>query len=258
MKLSSQVAEWVATNIDHDYNVYDFISTNKRNWGVVLSIEKNSLKIINQSGEVENIEVIDVNSKIAQKKNVSTLDNGGNYISIGDTVRVVEGSNKGLKGIIRYINQNTVFLYNKEFMETLGIFVEINRNLLILGEDLANRGMAAPTNKRKDPLIGKIVTICKGEYKGFEAKVVDSNDKEVRIELFHKSKLISLKKTDVIEKDKIKDEENKVKIESSSFVPKTPAYVPNTPGYVMNSSYSYSPEWKKHEANEWRADSSDE
>ena len=216
------------------------------------------MKIINQGGEVETIEVVDVKDKIPQKKNVSTLDNGGNYISVGDTVKVVEGPNKGLKGIIRYINQNTIFLYNKEFKETLGIFVEINRNVLILGEDLINRGMAAPTNKRKDPLIGKIVTICKGEYKGFEAKVVDSNDKEVRIELFHKSKHISLKKTDVIEKDKIKDEDDKVKVESSSFVPKTPAYVPNTPGYAMNSSYNYSPEWTKQETNEWKADSSDE
>lgn len=172
-KLSSQVAECVTSNIDHDYNVYDLVITTKRTVGVVLAIEKNSLKIINQSGEVENIEVVDVSTKIPQKKNVSTLDNNGNFVSIGDTVKVVEGVNKGLKGIIRYINNNTVFLHNKEFIDTLGIFVELNRNLLILGEDITNRGMTAPTNRRKDPLIGKVVSICRGEYKGFEAKVVD-------------------------------------------------------------------------------------
>lgn len=235
--------------------MYDLITTNKRSSGVVLSIEKNSLKIINQSGEVENIEVVDVSNKIIQKKNVSTLDNGGNYISIGDTVKVVEGPNKGLKGIIRYIHQNTVFLYNKEFIETLGIFVEINRNVLILGDDLNHRGMAAPNNRKRDVLVGKLVTICKGEYKGFEAKVVDCIDKEVRLELFSKSKIISLKKTDVIEKDKIKDEDDRVKVESNTFVPKTPAYTPNTPGWALNNAFSNSPDWKQNEANMWKADS---
>lgn len=172
-KLSSQVAECVTTNIEHDYNVYDLIVTNKRQAGVVLSIEKDNLKIINQGGETQNVEVVDVSNKVIQKKNTSTLDNGGNYVSIGDTVKVVEGANKGLKGSIRNIYQNTIFLHNKEFFETLGIFVELNRNILILGDDTGHRGMTAPISKRKDPIVGKIITICRGEYKGFEAKVVD-------------------------------------------------------------------------------------
>jgi transcription elongation factor SPT5 len=247
----------VTTNIEHDYNVYDLVITNKRTAGVVLSIEKDSLKIMNQGGEIENVEVVDVSNKVIQKKNVSTLDHGGNYVSIGDIVKVVEGPNKGLKGIIRYIHQNTMFLHNKEFIETLGIFVEINRNVLILGDDLAHRGMAAPANRRKDVLIGKIVTICRGENKGFEAKVVDSTDKAVRLELFSKSKIISLKRSDIIEKDKIKDEENLVKIEAKTTVPKTPAYHANSPEWGMNTPGGISPEWKA-ETNVWRAKSPDE
>lgn len=256
-KLSSQVAECVTTNIDHDYNVYDLVVTNKRTAGIVLSIEKDTLKIINQSGEVENIEVVDVSNKVIQKKNVSTLDYGGNFVSIGDTVKVVDGGNKGLKGIIRNIHQNTVFLHNKEFMETLGIFVEINRNILILGDDV-NRGMGAPMNKRKDNLIGKIITIVRGEYKGFDAKVVDTSDKLVRVELFSKSKRISLKRADVMEKEKIKDEDTMIKTETKTPVPKTPAYYPNSPGWSYSTPAGQSPTGGRGDANVWRAKSPDD
>lgn len=255
-KLSSQVAECVTANIDHDYNVYDLVVTNKRSAGVVLAIEKSCLKIINQSGEVETIEVADVSNKVVQKKNVSTLDHNGNFVSIGDTVKVVEGANKGLKGIIRYIYQNTIFLHNKEFMETLGIFVEINRNILILGDDLSGRGMGAPVHRKKDALIGKVVTICRGEYKGFEGKIVDSIENTVRLELFSKSKIISLKKDDVVEKNKIKDEAERVKIEPRTQVPKTPAYYPNSPGWALNTPAGTSPVWKG-DSNVWRAKSPD-
>lgn len=213
--------------------------------------------MINQSGEIETIEVVDVSNKVIQKKNVSTLDHGGNFVSIGDTVKVVEGVNKGLKGIIRNIHQNTIFLHNKEFMETLGIFVEINRNILILGDDLAHRGMGAPMSKRKDPLVGKIVTICRGEYKGFEARVIDNTDKIVKLELFSKSKIISLKRSDIIEKDKIKDEEDRVKIETKTPVPKTPAYYPNSPGWAYSTPAGNSPTGRG-DANVWRAKSPDD
>jgi len=256
-KLSSQVAECVTANIEHDYNVYDLITTNMRSAGVVLSIEKDSLKIVDLNGEVQNIEVVDVSGKSIQNKKVSTLDNEGNFVSIGDTVKVVEGGNKGLKGIIRYIHQNTIFLHNKEFIETLGIFVEINRNILILGDDLTHRGMTAPTNRRKDALIGKIVTICRGEYKGFEAKVVDNSDKAVRLELFSKSKIISLNRNDIIEKDKIKDEENRVKVETMMQVPKTPAYHANSPDWAISTPAGNSPGWKG-DSNVWRAKSPDD
>jgi len=159
LKLSSQVSECVTTNIEHDYNVYDLIITNKRTAGVVLAIEKDTLKILNDNSDIENIDVVNVNNKIQQKKNISTLDNNSNFISIGDTVKVIEGKNKGVKGIIKYIYQNSVFLYNREFFETLGVFVEINRNVMILGDDSAHRNMANSTNKRRDKLIGKVVTI---------------------------------------------------------------------------------------------------
>jgi len=239
--LSSKIAEAVAPNIEHDYNVYDLIITNKRTAGVVLSIEKESVKIINQNGTMQNVDVNDISNKIIQKKNVSTLDFDGNYVSIGDPIRVVDGPNKDLKAMVRNIHQNSIFLYNREFKETLGIFVENNRNIMMRGEESGKRNMAAPTNRRKDPIVGKVVTICKGQYKGFEAKVVDCIDRMVKLELFSKSKLIHIRRSDVIEKDKIRDDRSSVKVESSYAVPKTPAYQPNSPGWGNHNMGETSP-----------------
>mmetsp|Transcript_8973 Transcript_8973/g.8516 ORF Transcript_8973/g.8516 Transcript_8973/m.8516 type:complete len:216 (-) Transcript_8973:8-655(-) len=209
--------------------------------GIVLAIEKESLKILTQNGNVQNIDVNDVSNKVIQKNNVSTLDHDGNFVSVGDPVRVVEGPNKNLKAIIRNIHQNSIFLYNKEFLETFGYFVENNKNIAMRGEESGKRNMTAPNNKRRDPLIGKIVTICKGEYKGFEARVVDTIERTVKLELFFKSKIIQLRKSDIIEKDKIQEDKRPVKMEPRHVVPKTPAYQPNSPGYSYNNSGKESP-----------------
>lgn len=72
--------------------------------------------------------------------------------------------------------------------------------------------------------------------------------------MFSKSKLISLNKNDVIEKDKIKDEQESIKIETKTPVAKTPAYRPNSPGWSLNTPAHASPEWKG-DTNVWRASS---
>lgn len=251
LKLSSQVSECVTTNIEHDYAVYDLVLTNKRTVGVVLAIEKDSIKIINESSEIEHVEVINVSNKVIQKNNISTLDHNSNFISIGDTAKVGDGNNKGVKGVIKYIYQNSVFLYtslDSLFSETLGVFVENNRNLSIMGDDTNNRGMAAPPNKKRNPLINKVAFICRGEFKGFEGKVVDATDDIIRLQIFSKSKIVSLKVTDIIEKDKIKDEpdmSSSIKSEiSHDAVPKTPAYYPNSPGWALKTPANESPDWK--------------
>ena len=251
LKLSSQVNMSITNNIDHGYNVYDLIMSNKRSVGVVLSTEKNTVRIINENSEIETIEVTNISNKIIQKKNISTLDNSSNFVSLDNTVVVVEGKNKGVKGLVKYIYQNSVFLYNKDFFETLGIFVEMNRNVVILGSKALQRSMNTQNTKKRDPLLNKVVTICKGEFKGFDAKVVDVTDRNVRLELFSKSKVISIAKIDVIEKGKIKDEQDYVKPEPQPMASKTPAYRPNSPGWALNTPVHLpSPDWRADSAEE--------
>jgi len=44
-------------------------------------------------------------------------------------VKVTEGAFKGRKGVIKHIHKNTLFLWDKEFAQSNGIFVEYSRNI---------------------------------------------------------------------------------------------------------------------------------
>jgi transcription elongation factor len=48
---------------------------------------------------------------------------------------MTQGKYKGRKGVIRYIYKTTLFLWDKEFYQTNGIFVENARNVVILGDE---------------------------------------------------------------------------------------------------------------------------
>jgi len=48
---------------------------------------------------------------------------------------------------------------NKEFLKNFGIFAENNRSIAMRGDKTGKRNMAPPINKRKDNLIGKVITI---------------------------------------------------------------------------------------------------
>lgn len=50
-------------------------------------------------------------------------------------VKIIAGNYKGRKGVIKYIHKNILFLWDKEFYQSNGIFVENSRNVLILGEE---------------------------------------------------------------------------------------------------------------------------
>lgn len=87
----------MASNIEHGYNVNDLIVTKKKVLGVVLATEKESLKIMTQNGNVQNVDINDVSNKIIQKQNMSSLG-------------YIEGANKNLNAIGRNILQITIYL----------------------------------------------------------------------------------------------------------------------------------------------------
>jgi len=61
------------------------------------------------------------------------------------------------------------------------------RNLEILGADFVKgetgRPIASQNRIIKDPLVGKVVIVCRGQYKGHRGRVCYGNDKTVTVEL---------------------------------------------------------------------------
>ena len=115
-------------------------------------------------------------------------------------VKIVNGKFKGRKGVIKYIFKTIVFLWDRDFQQTNGLFVESTKNLVILGgEHIKGReGSAAlaSMNKRiRDPLLGKEVLITGGPYKGYRGKVCRVDDKQAIVEFSSICKKIPIERS---------------------------------------------------------------
>jgi transcription elongation factor len=110
------------------------------------------------------------------------VDSHRNTLYTDNVVKVTAGKYKGRKGVIRYIYKNTLFLWDKDFYQSNGIFVENSRNVLILGDEHIKAsdhgGAVASANRRfRDNLVGKDVEIIRGEWKGYKGRVKNADDR---------------------------------------------------------------------------------
>jgi transcription elongation factor len=117
----------------------------------------------------------------------------GNTICIDNIVRCMDGRFKHKKGVIRHINKNTLFLWDREFATTHGIFVEKTRNVALLGAEYENNNKLG-AHIRRDELIDKIVLINGGEWKGYKGRVVTSDDRSYIIEITSKCRKVPIDK----------------------------------------------------------------
>lgn len=102
-------------------------------------------------------------------------------------------------GPIRHYDRNYLFLWHKDFFQTNGIFVESCRNIEILGSDFvkgeSGKPIASQNRIIRDPLVGKIVVISAGLYKGHRGRVCHGNDKTVTVELSTVNKKVPIDKS---------------------------------------------------------------
>ena len=132
------------------------------------------------------------------------------------TCRVKDGLYKGKIAYVKHIYKDRLFLYNKEFIRTAGMFVENVNNCFLL--DLKKKAAhhfrqrlhnpnrvsyieyAGAGKKQREldaidsyvDLIGKSCYVCKGPWKGYQGIIKDANEKNVRLELSSVCKIISL------------------------------------------------------------------
>lgn len=83
--------------------------------GVVLQVQEDYLRVIDDLGEVRNIKTSDINKKFERDSKVSAQDQVGNTVSIENVIKCVDGKYKGKKGVIKHIYKTTLFLWDREF-----------------------------------------------------------------------------------------------------------------------------------------------
>ena len=141
------------------YHANEMISyNNNKNVAVVLQVHDYYLKVINQDGHLQNIKISDIDKKFERENKVNGMDRLGNTLCLDNVVKVVDGRNKGRKGVIKHIFKKTLFLWDKEFAQSNGLYVEQSSNVQILGQEFMkgkHGGTVASQNRRgKDKLEG--------------------------------------------------------------------------------------------------------
>lgn len=70
---------------------------------------------------------------------IQARDSRGNSLAIDQMVRIIQGPRKGITGPIKHYDRNYLFLWNKEYVQSNGIFVESIRNVEILGAEFVKK-----------------------------------------------------------------------------------------------------------------------
>jgi transcription elongation factor len=89
------------------------------------------------------------------------------------------------------------------------LFVEQTRNVQILGQEFikgtTGKAIGSLNRRVKDDIIGKIVAVIKGEWKGYRGRVTQADDKQVIVEITSKCRKIPIDRTFVTDSTGLND-----------------------------------------------------
>lgn len=195
------------------YDLFDLVQLDAATVGCVIKVDRESLRVLDQTGAIRSLLPSNVSNKIERRKHAVATDHDGNEMRVDDTIKEYAG--EGKQGRVLHLHRNYVFAQNRERTENAGVFVarhnmvqtvaakggRINesRDLTKMKPGLQGNGangspMPPPRSMGRDKLIGKSVRVKLGPYKGLMGIVKDSTDNEARIELHAKNKVITIAK----------------------------------------------------------------
>lgn len=209
------------------YSLLDLIQLDPTTVGCIVKIDRESLTVLDQNGDIRQLMPSQVTNKLPKRKTAVAADRNGSEIRLDDVVKEFGGQKR--QGKIIHIHRSFVYLHSSTNSENAGVFVtrasNVNTiaakggrvNTTSLGPDLnamnpalkrnvAGNGMPAPQQQRsmgRDRALGQTVSVRRGGYKGLLGIVKDTTDTHARVELHTKNKIIMVPKADLIFKDKI-------------------------------------------------------
>ncbi|KAF2109181.1 hypothetical protein BDV96DRAFT_585892 [Lophiotrema nucula] len=217
-----RAADSAMLGADSGFELYDLISIDAATVGIVVKVDREVLRILDQHGNVRTLLHSQVSTVVGRNRNAVATDRDGSEIRVDDTIKEHGGETR--QGRVMYIHRGVLFCQNNQVLENAGIFVVRSTNVITMaaksgraqaaGPDLGkmNPALQAGTNGAsmppprtfgRDRLIGKTVVIRKGPYKGLLGIVKDTMNDEARIELHSKNKQISVKKDILTVKDPV-------------------------------------------------------
>ena len=205
-----------STPTSSEYALHDIVELSAKNVACVIQAGHDIFKILDDMGKVSTITKGSILKKInTARSRLTTVDNKGREIKIGDTVVEKVGARR--EGQVLYIQTQQIFIVSKKITENAGVFVVNPMNVeavaskdnLIAGvgsmdlskmnPDIVSK-MRPPqqasqqTQVGRDVALGKTVRIRSAGYKGQLGIVKDVNGDKATIELHSKNKHITMDK----------------------------------------------------------------
>lgn len=184
---------------------------------MVLNIEKDSLTVLTQDGNIINVKPQEVRPRNEIKKTVGT-DKNGILFGINDIVQIIDGPPivYRKRATVMAVFRRSVFLRSLEIHENRGNYVTSSDSVAVYGVK-NNSEMKTPgynNNMRGSPRFGSgggnrgrggstvrmnsRVSIIRGPFKGYKGIVKHATDSLARVELMATSKIVN------VEMDKLK------------------------------------------------------
>ncbi|EPQ32398.1 uncharacterized protein PFL1_00594 [Pseudozyma flocculosa PF-1] len=220
-------------NVIGGYELHDLVQLDAQTVGVIFKIERESFKVLDQTGQVVSVKPHQISSK-KDTTRAFALDHDGNEIRAGDMVKEVAGPFSQMRtGQVLHVYQSMIaFMHNRDYSENGGIFIARARTL----EPLAPKSVSAKAKDSRDlsklnPALasmtgpsaganavrvegvrrqigrdvyqGKHVAVIKGPYKTFRGIIKETNGNMARIELQSVPKPVTISLDFLVEKDPI-------------------------------------------------------
>jgi len=119
----------------------DLIKTTKGNIGVVITTNKDNIKILDITNVISIVGNLDYESKL-NAKNLVAKNRNGDQIKNQTIVRIRDGFHEGIRCEVKHIYRDYLFLFNPEFDKTNGLVVEKADNCIVVARNMDNFGRA--------------------------------------------------------------------------------------------------------------------
>lgn len=195
------------------FDLFDLVQLDASTVGCIIKVDRESLRVIDQLGNVRNLLPSNISNKIEKRREAApAVDNQGNEIKEEDKIKEYGG--EGREGRVMHVHRGYVFAQSRESRDNAGIFVARTNNVQTVaakggrvGVDLTKMNQALvgrngagaapmppPAQRGRDRLIGKTVKIKSGLNKGYLGIVKDTDSHGAMVELAGKNKKIRLPK----------------------------------------------------------------
>lgn len=203
------------TNVVGNYELHDLVQLDLQTVGVIFKTERDSFRVLDQNGQVRLVQPHQISMRRNSDRAIAT-DSEGHELRVQDNVKEIEGEAR--KGRVLHIHQSFfAFLHNRDILENGGVFVTRCRslsslapkgNLVKSGVDLGKMnptaaggaqggmvGSGAMGRGPRDRDIGAVITVVKGNHKGYNGIIKDINGTLARVELNTGNKVITIDKS---------------------------------------------------------------